>query len=69
MGREGVELAVAAIREAGRTPTLWVLADNHRARGLYHHLGWEPTGQEQPAEWPPYPLELQLVLDRAIRTS
>ena len=33
---------------------------NHRARGLYEHLGWEPTGREQAAEWPPYPVELQL---------
>ena len=55
LAREGVELAVAAIRAAGRTPVLWVLVANHRARGLYEHLGWEPTGREQPAEWPPYP--------------
>ena len=45
---------------AGRTPTLWVLVANHRARGLYEHLGWEPTGREQAAEWPPYPTEIEL---------
>jgi GNAT superfamily N-acetyltransferase len=62
LAREGVELAVAGIRSAGRMPVLWVLADNHRARGLYDHLGWHPTGREQPAEWPPYPVELELTL-------
>jgi hypothetical protein len=30
-----------------------------RARDLFEHLGWEPTGREQPAEWPPYPTELE----------
>lgn len=60
LAREGVELAVAKIRAGGGTPVLWVLEANHRARGLYEHLGWEPTGREQAAEWPPYPVELQL---------
>jgi GNAT superfamily N-acetyltransferase len=62
LAREGVALAVAGIRAAGRTPTLWVLVANHRARGLYEHLGWEPTGREQVAEWPPYPREIELRL-------
>lgn len=60
LGREGVELAEAAVRAAGRTPTLWVLRENHRARRLYARLGWEPTGDTQPAEFPPYPEELLL---------
>jgi GNAT superfamily N-acetyltransferase len=58
----GIERAVATIRDAGRVPVLWVLVANDRARGLYEHLGWEPTGREQPAEWPPYPTELELCL-------
>ncbi len=62
LARQCVERAVEAIRAAGRTPTLWVLVANHRARGLYEHLGWEPTGREQQAEWPPYPSELELRL-------
>jgi GNAT superfamily N-acetyltransferase len=62
LAREGVELAVAAIRKAGRTPRLWVLVENGRARGLYEHLGWRPTGREQAAEWPPYPVEMELTL-------
>jgi len=62
LAREGVELAVAAIRSSGRVPVLWVLVANHRARGLYEHLGWEPTGRRQEAEWPPYPVEVELRL-------
>jgi GNAT superfamily N-acetyltransferase len=62
LARRGVSLAVAAIRATGRTPRLWVLTANHRARGLYDHLGWEPTGREQQAEWPPYPVEIELSL-------
>ena len=62
LAREGVELAVSSIRGSGRVPRLWVLADNHLARGLYDHLGWKPTGRTQPAEWPPYPQELELSL-------
>ena len=59
LAREGVELAVAGILAAGRTPVLWVLVANQRARGLYEYLGWVPTGREQRAEWPPYPTEVE----------
>jgi GNAT superfamily N-acetyltransferase len=65
LAREGVELAVAGIRSSGLVPVLWVLEANHRACGLYEHLGWEPTGRTQPAEWPPYPTELELALRTA----
>jgi GNAT superfamily N-acetyltransferase len=66
LAREGVELAVAGIRAGGRDPVLWVLAANHRARALYEHLGWEPTGREQPAEWAPYPTEIELGLPESV---
>jgi GNAT superfamily N-acetyltransferase len=65
LGRDAVQLAVEAIRATGATPTLWVLVANHRARRLYERLGWEPTGREQPAEWPPYPVELELRLQES----
>jgi GNAT superfamily N-acetyltransferase len=65
LAREGVALAAAGIRATGRTPVLWVLVANHRARGLYAHLGWEPTGREQSAEWPPYPTEIELRLPQS----
>ena len=61
----GVARSVAAIRASGGTPVLWVLDLNVRARRLYARLGWEPTGREQPAEWPPYPTELELMLRTA----
>jgi GNAT superfamily N-acetyltransferase len=69
LARQGVELAVTAIRAADRTPVLWVLDANHRARGLYDHLGWEPTGREQPAEWPPHPVELELTLSESLSSA
>jgi GNAT superfamily N-acetyltransferase len=40
---------------------LWCLVDNHRARALYERLGWIPTGVEQEAEFPPYPVETEYV--------
>ena len=54
LGRAGIARAVAA----GAT-TLWVLADNHRARGLYDSLGWTPTGETQECPWAPYPMEMR----------
>ena len=57
-----IRRAVAAIRAGDREPLLWCLAENARARAVYHHLGWEPTGRERRAEWPPYPVEQEHVL-------
>lgn len=51
-------LAVATGRMA--QPRLWVLARNHRARAVYEHLGWTPTGRTGRAEWPPHPEEIEL---------
>lgn len=63
LGRLAISRAVAAIRARGRAaPRLWCLVDNHRARRLYEHLGWQPTGSEQPAPWPPHPAEMEYVL-------
>lgn len=59
-----VELALESIGAGGADQaTLWVLAENHRARGLYEHLGWRPTDERRPAPWPPHPIELQYVFD------
>jgi GNAT superfamily N-acetyltransferase len=55
----GRGLARAAVEHAVGVRRLWVLRDNTRARGFYEHLGWAPTGREQTAEWPPYPVELE----------
>lgn len=62
LARAAVTRAAEAIRAGGREPRLWCLAANHRALGLYLHLGWEPSGVEQRSEWTPYPVELELVL-------
>jgi GNAT superfamily N-acetyltransferase len=55
----GRGLARQAVERATGVRRLWVLRDNTRARGFYEHLGWAPTGREQAAEWPPYPVELE----------
>lgn len=60
LARRAFELAVARMTR----PCLWVLVDNRRARGLYDHLGWRPTGREQRAEFAPYPAEIELALVR-----
>lgn len=38
---------------------LWCLEDNHRARRLYEHLGWQPADELRPAPWPPHPTEMR----------
>jgi GNAT superfamily N-acetyltransferase len=57
--RWGTGLARRAIERAVGVRRLWCLVENDRARGLYEHLGWQPTGREQSAEWPPYPREME----------
>jgi len=56
LARAAVEFAEARMDE----PRLWCLEANHRALGLYEHLGWRLTGRTQPAEFPPFPVELEL---------
>lgn len=56
----GIRAALSAMVRRGTTlASLWVLADNHRARRLYEHLGWSATDDEREAPWPPHPLELR----------
>lgn len=62
LARAAVERAVDVIRAGGETPRLWCLQANERAFALDRHLGWELTGAERTAEWPPYPMERELVL-------
>lgn len=57
LGRAGVERAVTA-----GARHLTVLAANRRARRLYEHLGWRPTGATQECPWPPHPVELEYSL-------
>jgi GNAT superfamily N-acetyltransferase len=68
--RWGEGLATAGMEEATRAmarrgspeASLWVLADNHRARRLYGRLGWTPTGDRREAPWPPHPVEIRYAL-------
>jgi GNAT superfamily N-acetyltransferase len=55
-----VEAALAGMRRRGSTDaSLWCLADNHRARRLYEHLGWRATPERQESPWPPHPAEMR----------
>lgn len=63
LARAAVERAAAAMQAAGGDrATLWVLELNERARGLYDHLGWAPTGRQQECPWLPHPVELEYAL-------
>jgi RimJ/RimL family protein N-acetyltransferase len=55
-----VETALHAMDLHGTTAaSLWVLKENHRARRFYRYLGWRETPQQQPAPWPPHPVEIR----------
>jgi GNAT superfamily N-acetyltransferase len=63
------EVLAAIAEHGGRSASLWVLEQNHRARRLYEHLGWHATPDRQDAVWPPYPVELRYTrrVDRPTR--
>ncbi len=63
--RWGSGLGAAAVARASAygVTRLWCLAANERARRLYERLGWRIGGAERRAEWPPYPLEIEYLLD------
>lgn len=62
LGRLTVHRALAGIAAVGADRALlWCLEENHRARGLYAHLGWRRTGRTRAAEWAPYPVEGEYV--------
>jgi RimJ/RimL family protein N-acetyltransferase len=55
-----IETAMHAMEQRGTTvASLWVLKENHRARRLYHYLGWRPTDDVRAAAWPPHPVEVR----------
>ena len=60
LGKLCVGAAVDGIAAHGSpVARLWCLVENHRARGLYEHLGWAPTGQRREAVFPPHPEEME----------
>ena len=62
-----MDRAATRIRARGVVPRLWCLVDNEVALALYRRLGWEATGSERQAEWPPYPTEIEMVLQGSDR--
>lgn len=60
LGRAAVDRAVSEMT----SPRLWCLEDNVRARAFYDHLGWTETGRTRRAEWPPFPIELEMARRR-----
>ena len=56
--------ALAVLRDAGSdSASLWVLAENARARGFYERRGWRLNGAERAVPSPPNPLEVGYSLD------
>jgi GNAT superfamily N-acetyltransferase len=56
--------ATAWAMEKSALQRLWCLEANSRALGFYERLGWSRTGRRQQAEFPPYPIEIELVPSR-----
>ncbi|UUZ59700.1 GNAT family N-acetyltransferase [Nocardioides sp. B-3] len=54
----GRGIAREAVARSGAS-RLWVLEQNHRARGLYESLGWAPTGVTRECPRKPHPTELE----------
>ncbi len=51
IGAALLSAGVASLQDAGfREATLWVLADNLRARGFYEHQGWRTDGASKNEE-------------------
>jgi GNAT superfamily N-acetyltransferase len=49
-GRALIEAAESRLHERYREATLWVLADNPRARAFYERAGWRADGAEKAEE-------------------
>jgi putative acetyltransferase len=51
------EAALAAMADCPEV-SLWVLAENHRARRFYEKRGWRENGETRVVEYPPHPLDV-----------
>lgn len=59
LGTTAIAASLNAIGGTGCTlASLWCLEENHRARRLYEHLGWDATTERREAPWPPFPMEM-----------
>jgi RimJ/RimL family protein N-acetyltransferase len=60
LASSAIETVLEAMQARGATVAeLWCLEENHRARGLYEHLGWQVTPERREAVWPPHPTEMR----------
>ena len=56
--------ALAALRGMGSSSaSLWVLAENARARGFYERRGWYLNGDERVVPFPPKPIDVGYSID------
>ena len=52
-----VEACLDDVRAAGgASVSLWVLADNHRARRFYERTGWRQTAETSTSQFAPHPV-------------
>jgi GNAT superfamily N-acetyltransferase len=59
VGPELHDYVLERLRERGSERChLWVLDENHRARGFYERRGWQLNGETRVVEFPPYPLDV-----------
>jgi RimJ/RimL family protein N-acetyltransferase len=56
------DVVVGWLRARDDQPSLFVFADNRRARRFYEKHGWQPTGATRTGNFPPYPLLLEFTL-------
>jgi RimJ/RimL family protein N-acetyltransferase len=60
LASSAIETVLEEMQARGATVAeLWCLEANHRARGMYEHLGWHPTADRREAPWPPHPTEMR----------
>jgi RimJ/RimL family protein N-acetyltransferase len=60
LASSAIETVLEALHARGTTVAeLWCLEENHRARGMYEHLGWQATPDRREAPWPPHPTEMR----------
>jgi GNAT superfamily N-acetyltransferase len=56
--------ALEQLRERGCARChLWVLEENHRARGFYERHGWRVNGETRVVPFPPNPLDVGYTID------
>ena len=67
VGSTAVDRAVTRIEPAAWSPGCGAWSTTSGPLALYRRLGWEATGAERQAEWPPYPTEIEMVLQGSDR--